>query len=218
MEFFTLTFLRHGESLGNAQGYYQGQKDYPLTTRGKSQVKRLISRWQADGTSFDQVIASPLIRARDTAQQICDAFGCPMTEDEDWQERDIGVLSGVRREEADKVYPRPNFFTPYEAMGVTGEGDWALYLRAGRALHKILKRPPARYLIVSHGGILNQVMHVVFGMTPQASGQGVHFRFVNTAFSKVYYDPGKHKWVVWGLNDFTHLAVRDFDLEEEEES
>ena len=55
-------------------------------------------------------------------------------------------------------------------------------------------------------------------MTPQASGQGVHFRFVNTAFTTVYYDPAFHKWVVWGLNDFTHLAVRDFDLNEEEDS
>jgi len=218
MEFFTLTFLRHAESAGNAQGYYQGQKDYPLTARGNNQVRKLISRWQADGTCIDQVITSPLIRARDTAKAISDAFGCPMIEDEDWRERDIGILSGVRREDAEKVYPKPAFFTPYDAMGVTGEGDWALYLRAGRAIHKILKRPPARYLIVSHGGILNQAMHVIFGMTPQASGQGVHFRFVNTAFSRVFYDPNKHKWVVWGLNDFTHLAVRGFDLEEEEES
>lgn len=218
MEFFTLTFLRHAESVGNAQGYYQGQKDFSLTERGKSQIKRLIARWQADGTRIDQVITSPLSRAKVTAEQISVAFGSPLIEDEDWQERDIGILTGVKREDADHVYPKPDFFTPFDSLGVTGEGDWALYLRAGRAIHKILKRPPARYLIVSHGGILNQAMHVVFGMTPQASGQGVHFRFVNTAFAKVYYDPTKHKWVVWGLNDFTHLAVRDFDLDEEEES
>ncbi len=218
MDFYTLTFLRHAESVGNAQGYFQGQKDFPLTERGESQVKRLISRWQADGTRIDQVITSPLIRARKTAEPISKAFDCTLLADDDWRERDIGVLTGVRRDEADKVYPKPDFFTPYDSMGVTGEGDWALYLRAGRAIHSILKRPPARYLIVSHGGILNQAMHVVLGMTPQASEQGVHFRFVNTAYSIVYYDPRKHKWVIWALNDFTHLAVRDFDLEEEEES
>lgn len=218
MPFFTLLFLRHAESVGNAQGYYQGQKDFPLTERGENQVRRLITRWQADGTRIDQVITSPLARAKDTAIRICEALGCPLSEDQDWQERDIGVLTGVKREAAERVYPKPAFFTPYDSLGVTGEGDWALYLRAGRAIQRILKRPPARYLIVSHGGILNQAMHVVFGMTPQAAGQGVHFRFVNTAFSTVHYDPGRHKWVVWGLNDFTHLAVRDFDLDEEEES
>jgi len=218
MSFFTLIFLRHAESIGNAEGYYQGQKDYPLTPRGKNQVRRLISRWQADGTHIDQVITSPLERAKATAEMICRAFEIPLVEDEDWRERDMGLLTGVKRTESEKVYPKPAFFSPYDHMAKTGEGNWSLYLRAGRAIQTILQKEPARYLIVSHGGILNQALHVIFGMTPQASGQGVHFRFVNTAFSTVYYDPSAHKWVVWGLNDFTHLAVRDFDLNEEEES
>jgi len=218
MNFFTLTFLRHAESVGNAEGYYQGQEDYPITKRGKSQVRRLISRWQVDGTQIDRVITSPLERAKGTAEMICQVFHCPLEIDQAWRERDMGLLTGVRRNEAEKVYPKPKFFTPYDNMAKTGEGNWELYLRAGHAIHAILQRPPARYLIVSHGGILNQALHVVFGMTPQASGQGVHFRFVNTAFSTVYYDPSQHKWVVWGLNDFTHLAVKDFDLDEEEES
>lgn len=218
MSFYTLIFLRHAESLGNAEGYYQGQKNFPLTLRGKNQVRRLISRWQADGTRIDQVITSPLERAKTSAEMICQAFDIPLVEDEDWRERDMGLLTGVKRVDAEKVLPKSTFFTPFDRMAKTGEGNWALYLRAGRAIHSILQKEPARYLIVSHGGILNQALHVVFGMTPQASGQGVHFRFVNTAFTTVYYDPAFHKWVVWGLNDFTHLAVRDFDLNEEEDS
>lgn len=218
MNFFTLTFLRHAESRGNAEGYYQGQKDFPLTKRGKNQVRRLVSRWQADGTRIDQVISSPLSRAKDTAEIICQAFDCPIVIDDDWRERDMGLLTGVKREAADQVVPKPDFYTPYDNMGLHGEGNWELYLRAGKAIHWILQQKPARYLIVSHGGILNQALHVVLGITPQASGQGVHFRFVNTAFATVYYNPAQHKWVVWGLNDFTHLAVKDFDLDEEEES
>lgn len=218
MNFFTLTFLRHAESRGNAEGYYQGQKDFALTKRGKDQVRRLVSRWQADGTRMDKVITSPLLRAKDTAEMVCQALDCPLVVDDAWRERDMGLLTGVKRGNSEKVVPKPDFFTPYDNMGVTGEGNWELYLRAGKAIHKILQQEPARYLIVSHGGILNQALHVVLGITPQASGQGVHFRFVNTAFATVYYNPAQHKWVVWGLNDFTHLAVRDFDLDEEEES
>ena len=218
MKFFTLILLRHAESVGNAEGYYQGQQDFPLTKRGRSQVRRLISRWQVDGTRIDSIITSPLERAKGTARMICEAFNCPLEVDENWRERDMGLLTGVKRKEAEKVSPKPEFFTPYDHMAGTGEGNWELYLRAGTAVQAILERPPARYLIVSHGGILNQALHVVLGMTPQASGQGVHFRFVNTAFSTVYYAPSQHKWVVWGLNDFTHLAVKDVDLDEEEES
>ena len=149
---------------------------------------------------------------------ISKAFDLPLIEDEDWRERDVGLLTGVRRIDSEKVYPKPAFFTPYDSMAKTGEGDWALYLRAGRAIFDVVLSLPPSPSFVSHGGILNQALHVVFGMTPQANGQGVHFRFVNAAFSTVYYDPDFHKWVVWGLNDFTHLAVRDFDLNEEEES
>lgn len=218
MSFYTLTFLRHAESVGNAEGYYQGQKDFPLTPRGVKQARQLISRWQADGTRIDQVITSPLARAKQTAEMICEALGYPLEVDPDWQERDIGRLAGLKRGEADQLLPKPSFFTPYDPMGETGEGNWALYLRAGAAIQRILQKPPARYLIVSHGGILNQAMHVVLGMTPQANGQGVHFRFVNTAFATVYYEPDQHKWVVWGLNDFTHLAVKNIDLDEDEES
>ncbi|MGI6740064.1 MAG: histidine phosphatase family protein [Brevefilum sp.] len=218
MNNFTLTFLRHGESLGNLKGFYQGGRDFPLTPRGMDQVRRLISRWQLDGTRFDRVITSPLKRALDTAEMIGEAFKCRVEVDSAWQERNMGQLTGITRYEAIKKKKKPEFFTPYNNIGETGEGDWALYLRAGRAIQAILDRPPARYLIVSHGGILNQALHVIFGMTPQANGQGTHFRFVNTAFSTIHYAPAQHKWVVWGLNDFTHLAVKDFDLEDVEES
>lgn len=217
MNFYTLIFLRHAESIGNAQGYYQGQKDYPLTSRGISQVKRLIARWRADGTRIDHVITSPLSRAKLTAEMICNALGYSMDVDPDWQERDVGVLTGLTRVQADKFHPMPEFFTPYDNIGETGEGNWALYLRAGKALHHILQRPPGRYLIVSHGGILNQALHVIFGITPQANGHGLHFRFVNTAFATFHYEPDNHKWIVWGLNDFTHLAVKDFEIGEDEE-
>lgn len=216
MNFFTLTFLRHAESVGNAEGYYQGHKDFPLTERGKNQVKRLISRWQADGTAIDRVIASPLIRAKSTAEMICEAMNCPMVVDPDWRERDLGIFNGARKEEAQKSPFKTEFFTPYGNIGQTGEGNWALYLRAGRAIHQVLQRPPARYLIVSHAGILNQLLHVIFGIAPQANDAGVHFRFMNTAFARVHYEPDKHKWVVMGLNDYTHLAVKDFDLGDEE--
>ena len=205
MSTYTLTLLRHGESVGNAEGYYQGQYDFPLTERGRAQTRRLISRWRADGTQFDQVIASPLIRARETAEMIAEALNVPVQFDPDWKERNNGVLAGVKREIADQRYPKPDFFNPYENLGETGEGNFELFLRAGRAVQRILQMPPARYLIVSHGGTLNQALNVMMGITPQANGQGIQFRFGNTAISTLQYEPESHRWVVLGINDFTHL-------------
>ena len=128
MNSFTLTFLRHAESEGNAGGYHQGQKGFPLTPRGVKQIRHLIARWQADGTQIDQVFINPIQRAEGTADLICQAFNCPLEIDPDWRERDVGRLTGLKRSEADQVVPKPEFFTPFDNVGDTGEGNWALFL------------------------------------------------------------------------------------------
>lgn len=208
MTIYTVVLLRHAESAGNAGQIYQGQANYDLTERGELQVRKLIHRWRLDGTRFDHIIASPLKRATDTAEKISKAFHLPMTLDEVWQERDNGNLTGLTRMEANKGGASPAFYNPYQKIGDTGESDWDLFLRAGRAINQLLARAPGRYLIVSHGGLLNQALHVIFGIPPQANGQGIHFRFVNTAFATLYYQPLDHKWVVFGMNDYAHLALK----------
>jgi broad specificity phosphatase PhoE len=108
---------------------------------------------------------------------------------------------------ADEVrenFTHPEFITPYDPVGVDGEGDWELFLRAGQALHNLLKREPARYLIVSHGGLLNKVLHAVVGVAPQAHNSGVRFRFDNTAFARLLYFPNQHRWAIERLNDHAH--------------
>ncbi len=56
MNIYKITLLRHGESVGNAEGYYQGQYDFPLTDAGRDQVQKLVARWRAEGVQFDQII------------------------------------------------------------------------------------------------------------------------------------------------------------------
>jgi broad specificity phosphatase PhoE len=165
----------------------------------------LVARWQADGTQFDQIIASPLARAKETAEAVASALDVPIQYEPLWKERDNGVLGGLKHEVADEKYPQPDFFTPYDNIGETGEGNFELYLRAGQAIHKLLRMPPARYLIVSHGGTLNQALYVVLGIAHQANGQGTRFRFGNTSITRLRYDPENHIWLVLGLNDCTHL-------------
>ncbi|MGD9891240.1 MAG: phosphoglycerate mutase family protein, partial [Dehalococcoidia bacterium] len=36
-----LVLIRHAESEGNAEGRFQGHRDYPLTSRGLAQARRL---------------------------------------------------------------------------------------------------------------------------------------------------------------------------------
>jgi broad specificity phosphatase PhoE len=206
---FHITVLRHGESVGNAESRWQGQADYPLTDTGRAQARKLAERWKNDKTKFDLVISSPLARAKETAEIIASALKVKIEFEPLWLERDNGEFSGLTAHEVRQNFSHSSFSTPYDPVGGDGEGDWELFLRAGMALQSLLKREPARYLIVSHGGLLNQFMHAVVGVAPQANNAGTRFRFSNTAFAQLMYYPHQHRWAIDKLNDHAHWKDAD---------
>lgn len=203
-EIFDIIFLRHGESTGNVETRWQGQTDYPLTDRGRDQARALADRWLAENKVFDVILASPLARAKETAEILGDALDVKVDTDRIWMERDVGRLAGLTQREVKEKVPATNARTPFESIGLDGEGDWELYLRAGKALHRLLQRTPGKYLIVSHGGLLNQVMYTIIGIAPQGNSSGVRFRFGNTGFAHVIYYPVSHHWRVLTINDRAH--------------
>ncbi len=204
-KYHKIIFLRHAESTGNAEGYFQGQGDFPLTERGKEQAQALAVRWIEEKKEFDHVISSPLSRTRETAEIITKALNIPIDEfDPIWMERHNGEVTGMKHKEGRKLLPQPHFKNPYQIFAGNGEGDWELYLRAGHALQSLLMRPPARYLVISHGAMLNFTMKAIVGVVPQANYQGAQFRFGNTAFASATYVARSHRWYIEGLNDKNH--------------
>ena len=187
-----ITLLRHGESTGNAQGVYQGRAEYDLSKKGRSQARFLADYWQAKGNSFTRIISSPQARARQTAEIISEILAVPLEFDEQWQEIDNGILAGLPLEEAAEKHPFPDLMTPFDKIGESGESNWDLYLRAGKVVQELVKRPAGNYLIVSHGGFLNRVLYAILGIVPQVNFSGARFRFGNTSFAVVLYDPVRH--------------------------
>ncbi|MGD8458269.1 MAG: histidine phosphatase family protein [Anaerolineales bacterium] len=202
---FEITFLRHGESTGNVEGYFQGQSEYPLSEKGKEQSKALATRWQEEGVSFDKIICSPLSRAKQTAEIINTSIQSQIEFDPIWMERDYGILSGMRYKDFRERTPRPDFINLYDSIGETGESDWELFLRAGQALQRLFRQPPGKYLVVSHGGLLNKVINNIFGIKPQANFQGVRFRFNNTRYTKVSYSTEDNHYRIFCVNECAHI-------------
>jgi len=60
--------VRHGETSWNRDGRYQGRTDIPLSSEGRAQVQRLGDRLR--DVSFAKAFASPLLRAKATAEAI----------------------------------------------------------------------------------------------------------------------------------------------------
>jgi 2,3-bisphosphoglycerate-dependent phosphoglycerate mutase len=201
---YHVTFLRHGESVGNAEDRFQGHADFPLTRKGRAQARALAERWLGEGVTFDRCIASPLLRACQTAEIITKVLKISLELDPDWMEIDNGRVAGLTQEQAAQVAPRPDFITPYTRYGETGESRWELYLRAGRATQSILDRPPGSYLVVAHGGVLNMAMYAILGIPVQANSSGPRFMFRNTTFATFKYEPERHNWRMLNFDDRRH--------------
>lgn len=196
-----ITLLRHGESEGNLQGVLQGQSDFPLTELGETQAFQLATFWEAEGMKFDSIITSPLLRASRTAEIISSYFHIPIVYKAVWMERNYGQLQGEKLAEIQKRVPPVDFFHPYDPIGLTGESQLDLYNRASQAVQEILRLSPGSYLIVSHGGILNNTLYVIMGITPQGHYQSPIFHFTNAGYAQFRYHSASRQWAVICLNN-----------------
>jgi probable phosphoglycerate mutase len=93
----TLVYLvRHGQTPLNAAGVLRGLLDPSLDETGREQARRLGA---ALGPALPSaVVASPLHRARQTAQPVADRAGREVTTDQRLIDRDYGQWAGHSRE------------------------------------------------------------------------------------------------------------------------
>ncbi len=197
--FQLVVLLRHGESIANARGLRQGQTDLPLTPAGIQQAQALAQAWKQAGWSFDRVIASPLRRAFHTALIFAQALGIPVLEtDPLWQERAIGHFA-LRPSEAVAAATADQFRTRFTPVGgARGESPWLLSLRAWRAWEALEARPSGRYLVVTHGGLLNMLFRNLLGHPPRTDFRGPYVTFPNVGYA-VLARRGSRRWTWCGL-------------------
>ena len=201
-ETIEIMFMRHGRSRADDEKVHEGRYDAPLTDVGRAQAERRAAELRATGISFDAIIASPLKRARETAQIVSSALHIGVELDEDWMEKDNGPLAGLPYRVASARYPIPAFQNPFQPHVVSadeGESTWSLHSRAARALERVIRRGAGSYLVVAHGGILNAAMGCIVGAQPTVSGQGVTFSFGDTGYIRTAYNPNRHHWEVRDL-------------------
>ena len=149
--------VRHGRTVFNQEGRYQGGLDSPLTPLGLGQaarVGRLLRGLIGDPADWT-IQASPLGRTRHTAQIICREIGqgATFTEDARLVEVNMGAWDGLTRPEIEAQFPDRlegtsgyDFF--FRAPG--GESYRDLADRLGAWLAEAQADPRPR-IAVSHG-------------------------------------------------------------------
>ncbi len=134
-----LILVRHGQTTANAAGLLLGRLDPELTEFGRVQAEATA---RALGT-VDRVIASPLRRARLTAE----AFGQPVEVDERWIEIDYGSYDGVPLAEVPAelwdAWRRDVTFAPPGGESLAAVGE-----RVRRACEGLCEEARARHVVV----------------------------------------------------------------------
>ena len=196
-----ITFMRHARSLGDDLNVHEGRYDAPLTDVGRDQVRQRAAAFVAEQRRFDAIIASPLVRAYEAAQIMAQALNLEVEAAPEWMEFNNGPLAGLSYAEAEQRYPMPAFRNPYELFWETGESDWDLQVRAINAIQSLIRRGAGRYLIVSHGAILNAAMRHIMSLPPAPNWQHpVVFAFGDTGYARFEYAPDQHRWTLLEFN------------------
>lgn len=88
-----LILLRHGETVDSRDGIISGQRDIPLTPKGRRSVREVA--WRLARYGVRKIISSDLSRAFETASIIADELGLTApTVDYRLRERDWGTATG----------------------------------------------------------------------------------------------------------------------------
>jgi uncharacterized phosphatase len=146
-----LYLVRHGETEWNRLRRIQGLTDIPLNDTGREQARRtgmLLTR-----RPIARVYASPLVRARETAELIAAELGvaAPVLREE-FVERNYGAAEGMTFREIDQRYP--------PGMEVPGrETRDQVAARALPGLQAIAAAHPGESIaVVSHGGVIRAAL------------------------------------------------------------
>ncbi|MGH8616203.1 MAG: histidine phosphatase family protein [Burkholderiales bacterium] len=156
-------YLRHGETDSNVRRIVAGSLDVPLTARGREQAQAAARA--LTGGDITAIYASPLQRARHTAETIAAALGLPVTLLDDLQERCWGVLEGQPQGQ--------------RVRGTVPEGAETYEAYAARVLRGLAAIPPrGTPLVVSHSGVyrvLCRTLAIPESREPVANATPVRF-------------------------------------------
>jgi probable phosphoglycerate mutase len=150
--------VRHGETAWSLSRQYTGRADIPLTARGERDAVELGAHLK--GITFTQVLVSPLLRARQTANLL--GFGAGAAIEPDLMEWDYGSYEGRRASEVQAERPGWDLFRD---GCPDGESLQDLAARAERVIDNI-RMAAGDTLIVAHRDILRILMARWIGLPP----------------------------------------------------
>lgn len=200
----TLYLVRHGQTVWNSSGKYQGRTDVALSEKGLAQAEKTVERFRS--VHLDGVIASPLMRAADTARGIAGTHGLPLETDSRLMELSFGDWEGKTYDEIEKIWPGMIEAMYHDAGTLklpNGESFEDCQTRCMEAVNEIIQRGDSKsYAIVCHGAALRTIICALIHIPLARSW---NLALSNASISQVNIYPGDMN-MLYTLNDTSHLG------------
>lgn len=147
----TIYLARHGRTAYNHTRRFQGQTDVPLDETGLRQARELAVK--VAGLGLVALWASPLARARQTAQAVSDHIGLPIRFDDRLMETDTGIWTDRLYDElvAENSRAFRDFADADESFGFEGGETYVQQAERVMAAIADIEQGPQPALVVTHG-------------------------------------------------------------------
>ena len=196
-----LILVRHGLTQWNEEKRYLGDSDIPLNQNGKQQAVALMHALKKE--RFDQIFASNLKRAFETATIIKNDREVSLISDVRLRELNLGALEGLTFLEAKIKYPDmlSTWLENYDKPPDGGELFSSLAERVSSFLDDLkMIKAHKTILIVAHGGTLREIIRLLLGM-PREKHWFSHFDFASLSEVHLFDDQP----LIVRINDTHHL-------------
>lgn len=191
-----LILVRHGQTDANLNHYLQGQSDGELNETGLQQAEGLARHLK--DFHVDEIIASPLRRAQDTAAAVARYHNLAVKTDSLLKEWNCGVLDGLPAEEYRSMLRE--MVVPLSSFRPEG-GETLLEVRQ-RAVHflndLIAHHQGQTVLVCSHGDFLRALVSLLQQISMEEASKVF---FDNASYSTLELQDGR-----WNLIALNQLA------------
>ncbi|BAT87078.1 hypothetical protein LR48_Vigan09g244100 [Vigna angularis] len=164
-----VTLLRHGLSTWNAESRIQGSSDLSVLTEvGEEQAERC--KKALENIYFDQCFASPISRAKQTAEIVWQGREKPLVYLDSLREIPLYHLEGMTNVDAKRIYPKEYTIWREDPANFIMNGRYPardLWITARDCWKEMLLSPGESFLVVTHKSILRALICTALGLDPE---------------------------------------------------